>query len=173
MRNPSLQSAFGNIDHVAIVVHNLRNTIDFYRRKLGFTVERRFGNPELGVKAVVLKRGSSRIELFEYSDAKPTYAKRLRLVHGMPVPKSYFEPGLRHIAFRTSRFEGAVKVLRAKGLSPVIQPKTGYSGDSITFFEDPNGIMLELVSPLGRPKPSAPARKRRAPKAKKNAPGKR
>ena len=121
MTTTSLASAFGNIDHVAIVVASMKKTIEFYRRNLGFKVERRFGNPELGVQAVVLKRGSSRIELFEYSSAKPTYAKRIRRIHGAKVPKSYFDPGIRHIAFRTSRFDGAVKVLKKKGLNPVIK----------------------------------------------------
>lgn len=165
MATTSLQNAFGNIDHVAIVVDDLSRTISFYRRKLGFAVERRFGNRALGVRAVVLKRGTSRIELFEYRDDKPTYAKRIREIHGMKVPKHYFEPGLRHIAFRTNRFEGAVKLLRKKGLAPVIKPKTGYSGDSITFFEDPNGIMLELVSPLGRLR-RPPLDRRKAPRKK-------
>ncbi|MGZ3650211.1 MAG: VOC family protein [Bdellovibrionota bacterium] len=142
--------AFGNIDHVAIVVESMKRTIAFYTRNLGFKVERKFGNAALGVKAVVLKRGKSRIELFEYSDKKPAYAKRIRRVHGAKVPAAYFNPGIRHIAFRTNHFDGAVKELTKKGLSPVIKPKTGYSGDSITFFQDPNGIMLELVSPLGR-----------------------
>jgi catechol 2,3-dioxygenase-like lactoylglutathione lyase family enzyme len=143
---------FGNIDHVALVVADLRRTIDFYRRKLGFRVERRFGHKGLGVRAVVLKRGTSRIELFEYRDDKPGHAKRKREIHGIKVPRSYFEPGLRHIAFRTTGFDGAVRSLRRRGLSPVIQPKKGYSGDSITFFSDPNGVLLELVSPLGRKK---------------------
>ncbi len=151
----SLKSAFGNIDHVAIVVASMKQSIAFYERNLGFKIERKFGNAELGVKAVVLKRGTSRIELFEYSNAKPAYAKRIREIHGAKVPKNYFDPGIRHIAFRTNRFASAVKVLQKKGLSPVIKPKTGYSGDSITFFQDPNGIMLELVSPLGRRKSRA------------------
>ena len=153
MRRTPLSSAFGNIDHIAIVVANMKQTINFYRQKLGFSVERRFGNPELGVKAVVLKRGTSRIELFEYDDKKPDYAKRQCRIHGIKVPRTYFEPGLRHIAFRTHRFGGAVQELQRKGLAPVIKPKTGYSGDSITFFRDPNGILHELDYTLGRRKP--------------------
>lgn len=145
-------SPFGNIDHIAIVVANLKKTISFYKKYLGFEVERSFGNQDLGVKAVVLKRKSSRIELFEYSGAKATYAKRIRQVHGAKVPKEYFEPGIRHIAFRTSKFDGAVKSLQKRGLKAWVKPKKGYSGDSITFFQDPNGILLEIVSPLGRKK---------------------
>lgn len=144
--------AFGNIDHVAIVVNNMSRTISFYKKCFGFKVERKFGNIALGVKAVVLKKGDSRIELFHYRDDKPGFAKNIRQIHGARVPKSYFNPGIRHIAFRTRQFDTAVKHLRKKGLSPWIKPKTGYSGDSITFFEDPNGIMLEVVSPLGRRK---------------------
>ena len=143
---------FGNIDHVAIVVSNMKESIRFYKKFLGFAVERSFGNKELGVKAVVLKRKSSRIELFEYSNKKANYAKRIREVHGAKVPREYFEPGIRHIAFRTDKFDGAVKSLKSRGLKPWIKPKKGYSGDSITFFQDPNGILLEVVSPLGRKK---------------------
>jgi catechol 2,3-dioxygenase-like lactoylglutathione lyase family enzyme len=169
MATTSLANAFGNIDHVAIVVENMKRTVAFYRSKLGFRVERKFGNASLGVRAVVLKRGTSRIELFEYSAAKPGYAKRIREIHGMKVPKHYFEPGLRHIAFRTSRFDGAVRVLRSRGIEPVIKPKKGYSGDSITFFEDPNGIMLEVVSPLGRRSRHPSGRRTKKKTARKSA----
>jgi len=141
---------FGNIDHIAIVVKNLRATISFYKKHLGFEIEREFGNKELGIRAVVLKRKSSRIELFEYKNTKPHYAKNICEVHGAKVPKEYFNPGIRHIAFRTKKFSGAVRQLKEHGLNPWIKPKTGYSGDSITFFQDPNGILLEIVSPLGR-----------------------
>ena len=144
--------SFGNIDHIAIVVKNLRQTIRFYERCFGFSVEREFGNKELGVRAVVLKQKKSRIELFEYKSSKPGHAKNLREVHGAKVPAQYFEPGIRHIAFRTRKFESAVADLKRLGLNPWIKPKTGYSGDSITFIQDPNGILLEIVSPLGRRK---------------------
>jgi hypothetical protein len=69
-------------------------------------------------------------------------------VHGAKVPRSYFEPGLRHIAFRTRKFNGAVENLRSMGLAPHVRPKKGYSGDKITFVQDPNGILLEIVSPV-------------------------
>lgn len=145
----------GNIDHIAIVVKSMRESVRFYQRHFGFAVEREFGNKELGVRALVLKKNQSRIELFEYSAAKPTYAKRIRQVHGAKVPAAYFEPGIRHIAFRTRQFSKAVEDLKKRGLEPWIKPKTGYSGDSITFIQDPNGILLEIVSPLGRRKKRA------------------
>lgn len=142
----------GNFDHIAIVVADLAKTMRFYKNYFGFAVERKFGNPELGVRAVVMKRKGSRIELFEYRDDKPTYAKRLREVHGAKVPKEYFQPGIRHIAFRTKKFKSAVSTLSGMGLQPWIKPKKGYSGDSITFVQDPNGILLEIVSPLRKKK---------------------
>ncbi|MGE3261642.1 MAG: VOC family protein [Bacteriovoracia bacterium] len=147
---PSLP--LGNIDHVAIVVKNLRQTVRFYEKYFGFKIEREFGNRELGVRAIVLKRKGSRLELFEYRSDKPTFAKRLSQVHGAKVPRSYFEPGIRHIAFRTRKFKGAVSSLQKMGLNPWIKPKKGYSGDSITFVQDPNGILLEIVSPLRKTK---------------------
>jgi catechol 2,3-dioxygenase-like lactoylglutathione lyase family enzyme len=151
MKNADLP--FGNIDHIAMVVADLKKTIRFYEKHLGFKEERRFGNIDLGVQAVVLKRKGSRLELFEYKDNKPQYAKRKREVHGAKVLKSYFEPGLKHIAFRTKAFGKTVAGLKSSGLKPWIRPKKGYSGDSITFVLDPNGILLEIVSPIrGRTK---------------------
>lgn len=160
---PALDLPLGNIDHVAIVVANMRASVHFYEKYFGFRVERKFGNPELGVRAIVMKRKGSRLELFEYRDDKPGFAKRRREVHGAKVPASYFQPGIRHIAFRTKKFRGAVANLRAMGLQPWIKPKQGYSGDSITFVQDPNGILLEIVSPLrgARAKTRARARSRR------------
>ncbi|MGZ3710345.1 MAG: VOC family protein [Bdellovibrionota bacterium] len=154
-RSNNTSLPLGNIDHVAIVVENLRRTIHFYEKYFGFKIEREFGNRELGVRAVVLKRKGSRLELFEYRNDKPTFAKRIREVHGAKVPKQYFEPGIRHIAFRTRKFKGAVSTLQTMGLNPWIKPKKGYSGDSITFVQDPNGILLEIVSPLRKAKPKA------------------
>ena len=151
-RNRKNDLPFGDIDHVAIVVDSMKKTVNFYEKYLGFKIEREFGNKELGVRAIVLKRKNSRLELFEYKDSKPQYAKRICKVHGAKVPKSYFQPGIRHIAFRTGRFHSAVSALKESGIKPWIKPKTGYSGDSITFFQDPNGILLEVVSPLGRRK---------------------
>src|SRR5687768_11199083 len=116
----------GNIDHVAIVVADLAKTVRFYKKYFGFAIEREFGNPELGVRAVVLKRKGSRLELFEYRNDKPQFAKRRSEVHGARVPKQYFEPGIRHIAFRTRKFRGAVHTLSEMGLNPWIKPKKGY-----------------------------------------------
>jgi catechol 2,3-dioxygenase-like lactoylglutathione lyase family enzyme len=152
----------GNIDHVAIVVENLRQTVRFYEKYFGFKIEREFGNAALGVRAIVLKRKGSRLELFEYKNAKPTYAKRLSEVHGAKVPRNYFEPGIRHIAFRTRQFKGALNALQEMGLNPWIKPKKGYSGDAITFVQDPNGILLEIVSPIrkrGAKKPRTSTKK--------------
>ena len=156
----NLSLPLGNIDHVAIVVADLAKTMRFYQKYFDFKVERTFGNEELGVKAVVLKRKGSRLELFEYRNDRPHFAKRRREVHGAKVPKQYFEPGIRHIAFRTKKFRGAVDTLTQMGLNPWIKPKKGYSGDSITFIQDPNGILLEIVSPLRKPKAKAKGRAR-------------
>lgn len=138
----------GELDHVAIVVKDMAESVAFYEGHLGFRTEREFGNDDLGIRAVVLKRGHSRLELFEYRDDQPQFAKNICEVHGGKVPKSYFEPGIRHIAFRTEEFDSAVSELHRAGVEPWIKPKKGYSGDSITFFHDPNGILLEVVSPL-------------------------
>ena len=146
---------FGNIDHVAIVVTDLKKSVHFYERFLGFKIERQFGNKELGIKAIVLKRKSSRLELFHYRDDKPQYAKCMGILHGAKINKDYFTPGIRHIAFRTKSFNKVVAGFKNKGIEPWIKPKTGYSGDSITFIQDPNGILLEVVSPLGRLKKKA------------------
>ncbi len=145
---PKALEHIGDLDHVAIVVKDMAESVAFYEGHLGFRIEREFGNEELGIRAIVLKRGASRLELFEYRDDQPTFAKNICEVHGGKVPKSYFEPGIRHIAFRTDKFNAAVEELQQAGVEPWIKPKKGYSGDSITFFHDPNGILLEVVSPL-------------------------
>lgn len=141
---------FGNIDHVAIVVRSMKQSIRFYEKNFGFKIERTFGNKDLGINAVVMKQKNSRIELFYYKSGKPQYARHQQMIHGRKVPASYFEPGIRHIAFRTKKFNESVKFLNKQGLKPWVKPKRGYSGDSITFFEDPNGIILEIVSPVGK-----------------------
>ena len=62
-----------------------------------------------------------------------------------PQRPSYPEAcGLRHLAFKVSHIEEVVKDLEEKGISCQPIRRDTFTGEKMTFFEDPDGLPLEL-----------------------------
>ena len=78
-----------------------------------------------------LKIGESQIELFSFPNA--------------PKRPSYPEAcGLRHLAFEVNDIEEAVKELKGKNIQVEEVRIDEYTGKKFTFFNDPDGLPLEL-----------------------------
>lgn len=124
------------IERVAIVVDDLASTIEFYKNYLGFQLEKQYCNQEMGIRAAVMVRKTSRIELFEYdSEQIQTVQKSLSKKQ---LRNASLEKGLRKITFRT----GPLQKTRLKNSkTPVNQTKK-----SLKSFQDPNGFILEEIS---------------------------
>lgn len=123
------------IERIAIVVDDLSSTIDFYKTYLGFTLEKQYCNQELGIKAAVLVRKSSRIELFEYSnddDFAPLKPERKR-----KIKRASREIGIQKIIFRAGNLQKTKVKLKPTGAQKKVSPK---------IFQDPNGYILEEIS---------------------------
>ncbi len=125
------------IDHIAIVVNNLDETLQFYRDALGLHVERVEDNATEGVRIAFLPLGDSEIELLEPAQPDTGIARFLEK-RG---------EGLHHVCVSVPDIDAALARLKAQGAelindSPRVRP------DGIRYaFVHPrstHGVLMEL-----------------------------
>lgn len=122
---------FNKIHHVAIICSNYEISKEFYVEKLGFEIIREIYREERQSYKLDLKLGESQIELFSFpnSPKRPSYPEAC---------------GLRHLAFEVDDIEEAVKELKGKNIQVEEIRIDEYTGKKFTFFNDPDGLPLEL-----------------------------
>ncbi len=120
------------IHHIAIIVSDYEKAKDFYVNKLGFAILRENYRED---------RGDYKLDLRVNADTE------LEIFSAPHAPARVTRPeacGLRHLAFRTENIEETVRELEESGIAcePIrIDP---YTGGKFTFFQDPDGLPLEL-----------------------------
>lgn len=119
------------VHHIAIICCDYNRSLSFYR-SLGFEVLHEYYRVERqSYKTDLALNGDYLIELFSF----PNPPKRL----------SYPEAaGLRHLAFETDDLDEAVAELDALGYSHENVRKDEYTGKRFVFFNDPDGLPIEL-----------------------------
>lgn len=122
---------FNKIHHVAIICSNYEISKEFYVKKLGFEIIREIYREERQSYKLDLKLGESQIELFSFpnSPKRPSYPEAC---------------GLRHLAFEVDDIEEAVKELKGKNIQVEEIRIDEYTEKKFTFFNDPDGLPLEL-----------------------------
>lgn len=122
---------FNKIHHVAIICSNYEISKEFYVEKLGFEIIREIYREERQSYKLDLKLGESQIELFSFpnSPKRPSYPEAC---------------GLRHLAFEVDDIEEAVKELKGKNIQFEEIRIDEYTEKKFTFFNDPDGLPLEL-----------------------------
>ncbi|MCR8850417.1 VOC family protein [Rossellomorea sp. SC111] len=123
---------FKKIHHIAIICSNYTKSKDFYVNKLGFDIKQEIYREERdSYKLDLMLNGEYIIELFSFPEA--------------PARPSYPEArGLRHLAFEVEDIEESVKELNQKGIETEEIRIDPYTHKPFTFFEDPDGLPLEL-----------------------------
>jgi glyoxylase I family protein len=123
---------FKKIHHIAIICSDYTKSKDFYVNKLGLDIKQEIYREERdSYKLDLALNGEYIIELFSFPEA--------------PVRPSYPEAqGLRHLAFELEDIEGAVEALNQKGIKTEEIRIDPYTDKKFTFFEDPDGLPLEL-----------------------------
>ena len=121
-----------NIHHIAIICSEREAALDFYSRKLGFPVIRENYREERDDWKIDLRiNDSTELELF--------------IMKGNPKrvsnPEAY---GLRHLAFRVDSVAEKVRELEAMGIPCEPIRKDTFTGESMTFFRDPDGLPIEI-----------------------------
>ena len=122
---------FNKIHHVAIICSDYEISKEFYVEKLGFEIIREIYREERQSYKLDLKLGESQIELFSFpnSPKRPSYPEAC---------------GLRHLAFEVDDREEAVKELKGKNIQVEEIRIDEYTEKKFTFFNDPDGLPLEL-----------------------------
>jgi len=133
-----------SLHHGALAVTDLRRSIEFYYDVLGFEVDTEVKTPNGEMDIVHMKRGEDFLELFCHKSASPLpeFAR--------DNATDFKVAGTKHIAFSTAKPEQLHQYLSEKGvddLTPVFDNNPYYK---YFFFRDPDGIAIEIVSPLAR-----------------------
>ena len=118
------------IDHVAITVRNLQETIDFYA-KLGFKLGARSESPTQ--TTLFLESGEARLEIF--APKSPT----------SPCELGNNDQGMKHIAIKVDDIWQDYKEAKAKGIVFEGEPRRTPMGNIVAFFKDPSGVLLQLL----------------------------
>ena len=120
------------LHHIAIIVSDYEASKDFYVNKLGFAVIRENYRSERRDWKLDL-RINEHTELEIFAEENP--------------PRRVSRPeacGLRHLAFFVDNVEETVKELTEAGIECEPIRTDAYTGKKMTFFQDPDGLPLEL-----------------------------
>jgi glyoxylase I family protein len=124
------------IDHVSLNVKDIRASVEFYGKVLGF---RRLETvPFEGFSLVYFQvPGGGRLELFDYGGKNPK------------TDRDETEAGLRHLAFEVDDVNEAERYLVAAGVR-ITLPATDLPslGSRVLLFLDPDGVTLEYCQKL-------------------------
>lgn len=120
------------IHHIAIIVSDYEKSKDFYVNKLGFAILRENYRQDRGDYKLDLRvNQNTELEIFSAPHA-PARVTR---------PEAC---GLRHLAFYTADIEQTVQELESLGITCEPIRTDPFTGGKFTFFQDPDGLPLEL-----------------------------
>lgn len=123
---------FKTINHVAIICSDYQVSKDFYTRILQLkVVAETYRESRNSHKLDLALPNGSQIELFSFPEA--------------PQRPSYPEAqGLRHLAFSVDDVVSVVEYLQGQGVAVEPIRVDELTGKQFTFFNDPDGLPLEL-----------------------------
>ncbi|PMN62027.1 VOC family protein [Enterovibrio norvegicus] len=131
-------SVVSGVHHVALIVSNYEASKHFYTEVMGFSVlAEHYREERDSWKLDVALPDGKQLEVFSFPNS--------------PERPSYPEArGLRHLAFVTKDIDASVQSLERHGVSVEDIRIDPYTGARFTFFNDPDGLPLELyeLAPL-------------------------
>ena len=145
------------IDHINIVVADLKRSVRFYCDVLGFRKTADVTMEGDWIEAIVGLRGVRGLVAFVEPPAGGLRIELLQYVapagEVLPANSRPNTRGLRHIAFRVDDIHGMTARLRAAGVTlfsdPVLVPagvvKFAAGDKTLVYFLDPDGVILELA----------------------------
>ncbi len=115
--------------------------MEFYTGVLGFSVSRKIEMAEAGFSAVFLEKDGSRIELMKYRGKNlPKRSKGIKIeVGGNSILLND------HITFSVDDIETTVTQIKERGFVFHVEPIQLEGGMKLASFEDPNGVLIELL----------------------------
>ncbi|MBL7770176.1 MAG: VOC family protein [Flavipsychrobacter sp.] len=120
------------VHHIAIIARDYQRSKRFYTEVLGLDPIREVYRKERNSwKLDLTLNGQYIIELFSFPDPPPR-------------PSQPEARGLRHLAFAVNNLEQAIRSLEQKGVEAEPIRTDEYTGKRFSFFQDPDGLPLEL-----------------------------
>jgi len=123
---------FNRIHHIAIICSDYERSKNFYVDKLGFTILAEVYREERkSYKLDLAVNGLYQIELFSFENppARPSRPEA---------------QGLRHLAFEVDDIKQEIDRLSDVGITTEPIRVDEFTGKRFTFFNDPDGLPLEL-----------------------------
>lgn len=118
--------------HVAIICSDYTRSKAFYTDVLGFSViDENYRGARDSYKCDLALPDGSQVELFSFPGAPPRSSR----------PEAQ---GLRHLAFKVENLNEVIATLNSKGVNCEPVRVDEYTGKQFTFFQDPDGLPLEL-----------------------------
>ena len=118
--------------HVAIICSDYTRSKAFYTDVLGFSViDENYREARDSYKCDLALPDGSQVELFSFPGAPPRSSR----------PEAQ---GLRHLAFKVENLNEVIATLNSKGVNCEPVRVDEYTGKQFTFFQDPDGLPLEL-----------------------------
>jgi catechol 2,3-dioxygenase-like lactoylglutathione lyase family enzyme len=126
------------VGHVAIAVSNLKNSIDFYKNKMGFSVVRTFTRSD-GAEVVDLSKTYDQIGELQLI----YYPTDDRSQQGKPI-----QCGIEHIGLLVQDMDMTYNELKAKGITSFLKEPTAKKPNwpRVARLQDPDGVILELIT---------------------------
>ncbi|MDQ4006071.1 MAG: methylmalonyl-CoA epimerase [Actinomycetota bacterium] len=126
------------VDHIGIAVQDLDAAVEHYRRTLGLEPAHRETVEEQGVEEVLLRVGTSYIQLLRALGPDTPVGKFL----------SKRGEGVHHIGYRVQDVAATIDRLRREGVPLVDEaPRPGSRGTTVAFVHPKGyaGVLVELV----------------------------
>ena len=138
-----------SIHHTAISVGNLEKSQAFYCDALGLEVvmeghwrtgyrraDQIVGLKDTAARFVMLRKGRTHIELFEYTSPTPQPAN---------LDRRICDHGFTHICFEVEDIDGEYERLKTTGMTFHAAPPKAASGIRAIYGRDPDGNVIELL----------------------------
>ncbi|HWW39572.1 VOC family protein [Pedobacter sp.] len=123
---------FNRIHHIAIICTDYEKSKDFYVRILGLTiVQEAYRAERKSFKLDLAINDHYQIELFSFENPPER-------------PSRPEAAGLRHLAFEVDDVDTTVNLLQLMGVVTEPVRIDEYTGKRFTFFNDPDGLPLEI-----------------------------
>jgi methylmalonyl-CoA/ethylmalonyl-CoA epimerase len=125
------------IDHIAIVVPNIKEALGFWRDALGLDLSHVEEVQEQESRIAFLPTGQSEIELVEPTTDTSGIARYM----------NKRGPGMHHICFEVDDIQETVAQLKAKGVQLINEePTIGAGGKKVAFIhpKSTGGVLVEL-----------------------------
>lgn len=123
--------------HVGISVYNMDESVEWYRKNLGFEPYKDDYVPPLGARIVFIRKGDFEIELFQYDEPKKIPEDRL-------TPNSDLQTvGTKHVAFETDDMAALKAGFAENGVD--IAHEVTMEGNAVMFVRDCNGVLIEFI----------------------------